>query len=150
MSPKPSLRVAASKSPRLRTRVGSDAVWVPRLKAIVPSAMFYAKLRRRFGLGREEIMMKVTLLDGALAGDSFVDAGAAPARRLQAEGWPSLPGPYVTRTSPTAWAASSAGRRRPACAASTTQAGMLPPVGDPERSGDLPDPHHLLAATRRS
>lgn len=44
------LRVAGSKSPKLRTRVGSDAVWVPRLKAIVPSAMFNAQMRKRFGL----------------------------------------------------------------------------------------------------
>ena len=44
------VRVAASKSPKLRTRVGSDAVWVPRLKAIVPSGMFNAQMRKRFGL----------------------------------------------------------------------------------------------------
>jgi NAD(P)-dependent dehydrogenase (short-subunit alcohol dehydrogenase family) len=44
------VRVAASRSPKLRTRVGSDAVWVPRLKAIVPSAMFDAQMRKRFGL----------------------------------------------------------------------------------------------------
>ena len=44
------MRVAASKSPKLRTRVGSDAVWVPRLKAIVPGSMFNAQMRKRFGL----------------------------------------------------------------------------------------------------
>jgi NAD(P)-dependent dehydrogenase (short-subunit alcohol dehydrogenase family) len=44
------VRVAASKSPELRTRVGSDAVWVPRLKAIVPESMFSARMRKRFGL----------------------------------------------------------------------------------------------------
>jgi NAD(P)-dependent dehydrogenase (short-subunit alcohol dehydrogenase family) len=44
------VRVAASKSPKLRYRVGSDAVWVPRLKAIVPGAMLSAQMRKRFGL----------------------------------------------------------------------------------------------------
>ena len=44
------VRAAASKSPKLRYRVGSDAVWVPRLKAIVPGSMFSAQMRKRFGL----------------------------------------------------------------------------------------------------
>ena len=44
------VRAAADTSPKLRTRVGSDAVWVPRLKAIVPSGMFNAQMRKRFGL----------------------------------------------------------------------------------------------------
>lgn len=41
---------AASKSPRLRYRVGADAVWVPRVRAVVPSSMFSAQMRKRFGL----------------------------------------------------------------------------------------------------
>ena len=44
------VRAAADTSPKLRIRVGSDAVWVPRLKAVVPSAMFNAQMRKRFGL----------------------------------------------------------------------------------------------------
>ena len=44
------VRVAADTSPKLRIRVGSDAVWVPRLKAIVPDSMFSAQMRKRFGL----------------------------------------------------------------------------------------------------
>lgn len=43
-------RAAASKSPKLRYRVGSDAVWVPRLKAIVPGSMFSARMRKRFDM----------------------------------------------------------------------------------------------------
>ena len=37
------VRVAASKSPKLRTAWVRDAVWVPRLKAIVPGSMFSAR-----------------------------------------------------------------------------------------------------------
>jgi len=44
------VRVAADTSPKLRRRVGSDAVWVPRPKVIVPGLMFSAQLRKRFGL----------------------------------------------------------------------------------------------------
>jgi NAD(P)-dependent dehydrogenase (short-subunit alcohol dehydrogenase family) len=44
------VRVAESKSPRLRYRVGSDALWVPRLKAILPASLFRLGIRRRFNL----------------------------------------------------------------------------------------------------
>lgn len=44
------VRIAGSKSPKLRTRVGSDAIWVPRIKAIAPGSMFSARMRKRFGL----------------------------------------------------------------------------------------------------
>jgi NAD(P)-dependent dehydrogenase (short-subunit alcohol dehydrogenase family) len=43
-------RIAASKSPRLRYRIGTDAIWIPRLKAILPNALFFARVRKRFGL----------------------------------------------------------------------------------------------------
>lgn len=33
-----------------RTRVGRDAVWIPRLKALLPARLFFALARRRFGL----------------------------------------------------------------------------------------------------
>jgi NAD(P)-dependent dehydrogenase (short-subunit alcohol dehydrogenase family) len=42
--------VAGSASPRLRYRVGSDAVWLPRLKAMLPQALFQRGMRRRFEL----------------------------------------------------------------------------------------------------
>jgi NAD(P)-dependent dehydrogenase (short-subunit alcohol dehydrogenase family) len=42
--------VAGRASPRLRYRVGSDAVWLPRLKAIVPHSLFELGVRRRFKL----------------------------------------------------------------------------------------------------
>ncbi len=44
--------IALSGRPRLRYRVGSDATWVPRMKAALPESWFLAALRRRFGLGR--------------------------------------------------------------------------------------------------
>lgn len=44
------VRAAKSKSPRLRYRVGNDALWVPRLKAILPERLFRLGLRRRFNL----------------------------------------------------------------------------------------------------
>ena len=42
--------IASSKSPRLRYRVGSDAIWVPRLKALLPESLFRLGLKRRFNL----------------------------------------------------------------------------------------------------
>ena len=33
-----------------RMRIGRDAVWIPRLKALLPSRIFFALTRRRFGL----------------------------------------------------------------------------------------------------
>jgi NAD(P)-dependent dehydrogenase (short-subunit alcohol dehydrogenase family) len=44
------VKVAESDSLRLRYRVGSDAVWVPRVKAMVPERMFQDGTRRRFNL----------------------------------------------------------------------------------------------------
>jgi len=44
------VRVAESKSPRLRYRIGSDAVWVPRIKAVLPERMFRDGMIRRFNL----------------------------------------------------------------------------------------------------
>ncbi len=42
--------IASSRSPRLRYRVGADARWVPRLKAVLPQAWFARGMRRRFKL----------------------------------------------------------------------------------------------------
>jgi NAD(P)-dependent dehydrogenase (short-subunit alcohol dehydrogenase family) len=44
------VKVAESKSPRLRYRVGNDSLWVPRLKTMLPEKMFQWGLRRRFNL----------------------------------------------------------------------------------------------------
>jgi hypothetical protein len=46
------VRIAESKSPRLRYRVGNDAVWVPRLKALLPYKLFRHGLRRRFNVNK--------------------------------------------------------------------------------------------------
>ena len=43
-------RAATSRSPRLRYRVGSDAVWLPRLRKAVPWSFFASGLRRQFAL----------------------------------------------------------------------------------------------------
>ncbi len=42
--------VAKSKSPKLRYRVGRDAVWIPRLRMLLSESMFRAGMRRRFKL----------------------------------------------------------------------------------------------------
>ncbi len=42
--------IAGSRSPKQRYRVGNDALWVPRLKAILPEPLFRPGLRRRFKL----------------------------------------------------------------------------------------------------
>ena len=44
------VRIAESTSPRLRYRVGSDANWVPRLKAALPERVFRRALRKRFNM----------------------------------------------------------------------------------------------------
>jgi len=44
------VRIAGSKSPRLRYRIGNDAVWVPRLKSILPESWFFPSMRKRFNL----------------------------------------------------------------------------------------------------
>jgi NAD(P)-dependent dehydrogenase (short-subunit alcohol dehydrogenase family) len=43
-------RIAAERRPRLRYRIGSDAVWVPRVKRILPESLFFGGMRRQFGL----------------------------------------------------------------------------------------------------
>lgn len=43
-------RVAQESSPRLRYRVGTDAVWVPRLKSLLPDKAFALGMQRRFSL----------------------------------------------------------------------------------------------------
>ena len=42
--------IATTARPRLRYRVGSTAVWLPRVRAIIPERLFLWGLRRRFGL----------------------------------------------------------------------------------------------------
>ena len=46
------LRVVRSGSPRLRYRVGRDAKWIPRIKGIVPEAVFESTTRKMFELTR--------------------------------------------------------------------------------------------------
>jgi len=41
---------ATSRNPRLRYRVGSDAVWLPRVRKAVPWTLFASGLRRQFAL----------------------------------------------------------------------------------------------------
>jgi NAD(P)-dependent dehydrogenase (short-subunit alcohol dehydrogenase family) len=43
-------RVAGSRAPRLRYRVGSHARWVPLLRSLLPGRVFDAGFRRRFGV----------------------------------------------------------------------------------------------------
>ncbi len=43
-------QAATSRNPRLRYRVGSDAVWLPRLRKAVPWSFFASGLRRQFAL----------------------------------------------------------------------------------------------------
>jgi len=42
--------VAESRSPPLRYRVGNDAVWLPRVRAIMPDRLFRLGMKRRFKL----------------------------------------------------------------------------------------------------
>jgi NAD(P)-dependent dehydrogenase (short-subunit alcohol dehydrogenase family) len=44
------VRIAESQSPRLRYRVGTDSLWLPRLRAILPRRMFAWGVRKKFGL----------------------------------------------------------------------------------------------------
>jgi short-subunit dehydrogenase len=44
------VKAAESKAPRLRYRIGTDALWVPRLKTMLPERLFRLGLRRRFNL----------------------------------------------------------------------------------------------------
>ena len=52
--------VAEAKSPRLRYRVGNDAVWVPRLRALLPHKLFRRGVRRRFNIDRLRSSSAVT------------------------------------------------------------------------------------------
>ena len=45
-------RVAGTKSPRLRYRVGNDSVWIPRLRALLSHNMFRRGIRRRFNIDK--------------------------------------------------------------------------------------------------
>ncbi len=44
------IAIAASRLPHQRYRIGSDALWVPRLKAMLPEKLFRLGLRKRFHL----------------------------------------------------------------------------------------------------
>jgi hypothetical protein len=44
------LNAATSRNPRLRYRVGSDALWLPRVRKVVPWSIFASGLRRQFDL----------------------------------------------------------------------------------------------------
>lgn len=43
-------RVVQSKRPKLRYRVGSDAIWLPRMRRLMPERLFMWGLRREFGI----------------------------------------------------------------------------------------------------
>lgn len=44
-------RLAEQTSPPFRTRIGRDGVWVPRLKAVLPTEVFFGITSARFGIG---------------------------------------------------------------------------------------------------
>ena len=44
------VHIAETTSPRLRYRVGQDAWWAPRFKALIPESWFRFGLRKRFKL----------------------------------------------------------------------------------------------------
>ena len=46
------VRIAGSRSRRLRYRVGTDSVWLPRLRAILPQGLFRHGMRKRFSIDR--------------------------------------------------------------------------------------------------
>jgi len=45
-------RIADTKSPRLRYRVGNDSVWIPRLRAVLSHNLFRRAIRRRFNIDK--------------------------------------------------------------------------------------------------
>jgi short-subunit dehydrogenase len=47
------LHIIQSQSPKLRYRVGKDATWIPRLRQVLPAALFERALRRTFQLDVE-------------------------------------------------------------------------------------------------
>jgi len=46
------VRIAGTKSPRLRYRVGNDSVWIPRLRALLSDNLFRRGMRRRFNMDK--------------------------------------------------------------------------------------------------
>jgi len=46
------VRIAGTKSPRLRYRVGNDSVWIPRLRALLSHNLFRRGMRRRFNIDK--------------------------------------------------------------------------------------------------
>ena len=46
------VRIAGTKAPRLRYRVGNDSVWVPRLRSLVSHKLFRRVIRRRFNMNK--------------------------------------------------------------------------------------------------
>jgi NAD(P)-dependent dehydrogenase (short-subunit alcohol dehydrogenase family) len=46
------VRIAGTKSPRLRYRVGNDSVWIPRLRALLSHNLFRRGMRRRFNMDK--------------------------------------------------------------------------------------------------
>jgi NAD(P)-dependent dehydrogenase (short-subunit alcohol dehydrogenase family) len=45
-------RIAGTKSPRLRYRVGHDSVWIPRLRTLLSHKLFRRGMRRRFNMDK--------------------------------------------------------------------------------------------------
>jgi NAD(P)-dependent dehydrogenase (short-subunit alcohol dehydrogenase family) len=48
------LKITRSRSPRLRYRAGSEALWIPYLKVLLPQRLFDYLIRRGFGLEKEK------------------------------------------------------------------------------------------------
>jgi NAD(P)-dependent dehydrogenase (short-subunit alcohol dehydrogenase family) len=46
------VRIAGTRSPRLRYRVGNDSVWIPRLRALLSDNLFRRGMRRRFNIDK--------------------------------------------------------------------------------------------------
>jgi NAD(P)-dependent dehydrogenase (short-subunit alcohol dehydrogenase family) len=46
------VRIAGTKSSRLRYRVGNDSVWIPRLRALLSHNLFRRGMRRRFNIDK--------------------------------------------------------------------------------------------------
>jgi hypothetical protein len=44
------LSIIENESPKLRSKVGMDATWIPRLRQVLPGALFEKQLRKIFDL----------------------------------------------------------------------------------------------------
>ncbi|MGL5866762.1 MAG: SDR family NAD(P)-dependent oxidoreductase, partial [Dermatophilaceae bacterium] len=66
-------RIAGTNRPRARYRVGRDAVWLPRVRPLMPEPMFESGVRRSFGLpGRRLGTVRSRETDAHLGTDAAV------------------------------------------------------------------------------